>query len=111
MKINRFSKITAACLLLLFVIVSWVQGADFTIAWDASEGADGYVPLYAPYPDAEYVESVDVGNQTALPVGLEKGNNFFIAVQAYNSYGFNGLSNIVSFVIDDTGVTPTYYPQ
>jgi hypothetical protein len=46
-----------------------------------------------------------------MPVSLEKGNNFFIAVQAYNSYGFNGLSNIVSFVIDDTGVTPTYYPQ
>ena len=75
-------------------------GTTVTIAWTAVHEADGYTFFYAPYPDADYLGRIDVGNQTGpFTVDFEGEAAFYLMVNAYNSSGSSGLSNIEHFVI------------
>ena len=69
------------------------------ISWNVVPDATGYTLFYAPYPDANYIGSVKVGTQTSFSCELSEGFSFYVAVQAYNSAGNSGYSNIEHFTI------------
>ncbi len=71
-----------------------MEGSRVSISWTAVPDADGYTLLYAPYPDAVIIGQFDMGNQTGIPTFEAAGMAFYVAVQAYNSKGESGLSNI-----------------
>jgi len=75
-----------------------VEGTRVTISWNAVPGADGYILFYAP-PPAGPIGSFDMGTQTSISVDLSKGAAFYLAVQAYNSYGNSNYSNIELLII------------
>ena len=71
-----------------------------TVAWNVVSGATGYTLYYAPYPYAETILSVDMGTQTSISVNLWEGAAYYVAVQARNSAGASGYSNVEYFVIE-----------
>ncbi|MCF8128828.1 MAG: hypothetical protein K9N10_09950 [Deltaproteobacteria bacterium] len=79
-----------------------VVGASVTLAWNAVSGATGYTLFYAPspYTGPETIGSIDMGTQDGVTFDLWKGASYFVAVEAYNSFGGSGFSNIELFVID-----------
>ena len=77
-------------------------GTTVTASWTTTAGATGYTLSYAPYPytGPESISSIDRGTQTGIFVNLWVGAAFYVAVQAYNSAGSSGYSNIKYFVVD-----------
>ncbi|MBW2149389.1 MAG: YbhB/YbcL family Raf kinase inhibitor-like protein [Deltaproteobacteria bacterium] len=75
------------------------SGLDVEITWSA-EGATGYTFFYAPYPDAEYIDSVDLGLLTSASGTLWDGAAFYVAVQAYNTDGTSEYSNVEYFILE-----------
>ena len=75
------------------------NGMTINLSWTTTSGAEGYTLFYAPYPDASYIGSFDMGPQTSLPADLSSGAAFYVAVQAYNGAGNSDYSNIEHFVI------------
>ena len=71
-------------------------GLSVTVSWDAVSSATGYTLFYAPHPYAgpETIGSVDMGIQTSISVNLWQGAAFYVAVQAYNTFGSSGYSNV-----------------
>jgi hypothetical protein len=94
------------------------EGASpLTLAWDANSEADlaGYLISYGRQPGA-YTTSVDVGNRTSwVPSGLQAGQRYYFAIQAYNTAGlFSAHSNEITVVPEYplpaptvTGVSPS----
>jgi len=84
-------------------------GTRVTLSWNAVSGATGYTLFYAPHPytGPETIASVDMGTQTGISVNLWEGAAFYVAVQANNSAGISGYSNIEYFIIG----TPVTYSQ
>jgi len=78
------------------------SGTTVTASWTTVAGATGYTLSYAPYPytGPESIVSVDMGTQTGISVNLWEGAAFYVAVQAYNSAGSSGYSNIEQFSIE-----------
>ena len=78
-----------------------VEGTTATISWSSVPNADGYTLFYAPYPYVEpgSIGSIDMGTQTSISVDLWEGAAFYLAVQAYNSYGNSNYSNIELLII------------
>jgi hypothetical protein len=76
-----------------------VRGDTVTFAWDPSEGATGYVVLFAPYPEGDPIERLDVGNRTELTLDVSEGAAYYVGVQAYNEVSMSGLSEILTFVV------------
>lgn len=70
-----------------------------TISWNRITDAKGYILYYAPYPEADYVESIDMGQTTGIQVDLHDGAAFYVAVQAYNDIGYSDYSRIEHFRI------------
>ena len=74
-----------------------------TVSWSA-EGADGYY-LYWALSDLEgnfdlgTLQYLDVGIDESITARIGRGVDLFLAVQAYNSYGFGGLSRI-QYLVD-----------
>ena len=77
-------------------------GTTVTASWTTIAGATGYTLFYAPYPytGPETIVSVDMGTQTGISANLWKGASFYVAVQANNSAGSSGYSNIGYFVVN-----------
>lgn len=75
------------------------EGMSVSVSWNSVADAEGYILFYAPYPDASYVGSIDMGNHTSLSVDLWPGAAFYLAAQAYNSEGNSNYSNIGYFII------------
>lgn len=75
------------------------DGITVNLFWTTTSGAEGYTLFYAPYPDASYVGSIDMGLQTSLSADLWSGAAFYVSVQAYNGAGNSDYSNIEYFVI------------
>lgn len=73
------------------------SGLDVFLSWDQVSDALGYIVLYAPYPDASYIGSFDLGNKTSLSATLWSSAAFYVAVQAYNQAGNSDISNIETF--------------
>ncbi len=98
----------SAALLSMVMFVLWsgpahgleqVTGGTVTLAWDPSEGATGYVVLYAPYPQGGPIKRLDVGNQTEVTLNVREGAAFYAGVQAYNEDTVSDLSEILTFVV------------
>jgi hypothetical protein len=103
---NRVNHNTSAKTILVFLMmpstvmaVREVTGPTVTLSWDPTSGANGYKIYYAPYPDAGYVDSIDVGNTTTVTFNVWEGAAFYVAVQAYNENETSDLSNIEAFVV------------
>lgn len=95
-------RIVAFCVSAL-LLSSTVQAADLSLAWDANPEADiaGYKLHYGSQSGA-YAAVIDVGASTTCTVsGLTEGQNYYFAVQAYNTKGL--LSPLSSEV---TGIPP-----
>jgi hypothetical protein len=104
-------KLFILLLVFLLILIAWpsmalerVSGDKVTFAWDPSTGAEGYFLLFAPYPNADHVGEIDVGNQTRVTFDIWEGASFYVGVQAYNKAGRSGISNIVSFVASSEGL-------
>jgi lysophospholipase L1-like esterase len=78
-------------------------GTSVTLAWSTVSGATAYTLSYAPYPytGSETIKSVDMGGQTSISVNLWEGAAFYVAVQAYNTVGRSGYSNIGFFSVQE----------
>jgi len=74
---------------------------EMTILWTPVGDSQEYILSYAPYPDATYVESFSVGNETQFSFTLWPGAAFYVAVQAKNGEGLSEYSNISYFEIND----------
>ena len=79
-----------------------VNGFTVTLKWTPPEDADGYILSYAPFPYAEPIEDLNLGNITEASFGLWAGAAFYVAVQAYNESGISDFSNVVDFMIEST---------
>ena len=77
------------------------SGTNVTASWTTVTGAEGTILSYAPYPftGIESIVAVDMGTQTGLSINLWEGAAFYVAVQAYNSFGNSDYSNIEYFMI------------
>ncbi|MGE0083981.1 MAG: cohesin domain-containing protein [Desulfococcaceae bacterium] len=73
-----------------------------SLSWPEVKGAEGYILYYAPYPSASSVFSADLGNLTSLSGEMAPGSAFYLAVQAYDSEGRSGFSNVEYFVIAES---------
>ncbi len=74
-----------------------MSGLDVTALWTSAPGATGYELFYAPCPNVEYINSIDMESQTGLSVRLWEDAAFYVAVQSYNSEGNSDYSNIEHF--------------
>ncbi len=76
-------------------------GISVILTWTVVSGATGYTLFYAPYPymGPETIQSIDMGGETYVSVDLWEGASFYVAIQASNSVGSSGYSNIELFSI------------
>lgn len=75
------------------------NGKNITLVWTRSDDATSYRLYYAPYPKADYVNSIDVGQSSDLSMDLWSGTSFYVAVTALNANGESNYSNILWFSI------------
>jgi hypothetical protein len=78
------------------------SGTWVALSWSAVSDATGYTLFYAPWPytGPETIGSITMGTQTSISCELWEGAYFGVAVQANNSAGSSGYSNIELFRID-----------
>jgi hypothetical protein len=77
-----------------------VSGTTVTLSWNSVPTADGYWVGYAPYPGAEYINTINVGNKTSTTFKVIAGSVvYYVGVYAYNANGLSALSNIGTFTI------------
>jgi hypothetical protein len=77
-----------------------INGSVATVSWTPVATAEGYIFVYAPYGTLDYIESIDLGNRTAISMNLLWGNvGYYTAVLAYNKNGAGPYSNILYFVM------------
>ena len=79
-----------------------ISGTSVTLAWNDVSGATGYTLFYAPFPytGPETIGSIDMETKTGISVNLWEGAAFYVAVQARNSAGSSGYSNIGFILIE-----------
>ena len=72
-----------------------------SIAWPPILNVLGYRLLYAPYPytGAGSIQTIDMGDKTALSATLWDGASFYVAVKAYDDSASSNLSNIELFFL------------
>jgi hypothetical protein len=70
-----------------------------SLYWNPVGGAEGFTLFFAPYPDASYVESVDLGRNWGLSVDLWPGAAYYIAVQAYDGKRTSAYSEIQYVIV------------
>jgi hypothetical protein len=82
-----------------------ISGTWLSLSWSSLANADGYTFFYAPYPyeGPQTIGSLDMGTQTSATFNLWVGAAYYVAMEAYNSFGGSGFSNIEYFAITDTG--------
>ena len=73
------------------------SGTTVSLSWTSVAGAEGYTLYYAPYPKADPIGNIPMGDKTSMSASLPDGSAFYVALQAYNSFGNSGYSNIDHF--------------
>lgn len=73
-------------------------GVNVTAEW-TSDSLNAYRLYYAPYPGLEAIYSLDMNQANTLSVTLSSGQNFYVAVRAYDGNCISDFSNIESFII------------
>jgi hypothetical protein len=73
-----------------------ITGTTVLLSWTTVAGATGYTLYYAPFPytGPASVKNIPMGTQTSMSGSLLDGDAFYVAVQANNSVGSSGYSNI-----------------
>ena len=73
-----------------------ITGTTVSLSWTTVAGATGYTLYYAPapYTGPASVKNIPMGTQTSMSGSLLDGDAFYVAVQANNSVGSSGYSNI-----------------
>ena len=100
MSVLTFQLFVIGCVLSL---LGRAHAMDITLAWDHSEGADGYLIYYksgssgVPYDGtgaAEGDSPIDVGYMSDFTLrALSDDEVYYFAVTAYNDFGESGYSN------------------
>ena len=75
------------------------SGLAVTLAWDAVEGATGYILGYSSHYSETANGWGDVGLQRYFWFELPGGSGYYVWIFAYNSVGWSDPSNIESFVL------------
>ena len=83
-----------------------VAGKTVSLSWTSVAGASGYTLYYAPYPEADPIRNIPMGDKTSMSASLSEGTAFYVALKAYDGVGTSGYSNIEHFIID---MSPTFY--
>ena len=83
------------------------SGTTVSLSWTSVAGATGYTLYYAPYPKADPIGNIPMGDKTSMSASLPDGSAFYVAVQAYDSVGSSGYSNIGYFISDTSPSTYT----
>jgi len=79
-----------------------MSGLQVTLTWNGVTGAAGYTLHYAPYPQAQPIDNIDMGVQQRLAVMLPVGAAYYTAVTAYDAAKqASAYSNIEHFVLND----------
>ena len=81
------------------VLALSTSGTNLTLSWTSVSDATGYTLFHAPYPGVESIGTIDMGAETGGSFSLWEGAAFYLAVEAYNSFGNSGLSNIEYFIM------------
>jgi len=76
-----------------------VKATSVTASWSQTDSATGYRLFYAPYPQADPIQFIDVGSATQYSAELPVGSAFFVAIVSYNDNCSSGYSNIEHFII------------
>ncbi|RKZ74498.1 MAG: hypothetical protein DRQ57_10920 [Gammaproteobacteria bacterium] len=76
-----------------------IENNTLVISWSQVANATGYNIYYAPYPFGIPIEHFDIGKETKLLIHLSSGNNFYVAIRAYNDSCQSGFSNSDFFII------------
>jgi len=71
------------------------SGVTVSLSWTSVADATGYTLFYAPYPEASPIKSSNMGTQTSASFQLWEGAAYYVALQAYNSFGSSNYSNII----------------
>lgn len=77
-----------------------VQDTQVQVAWDAVPHAEGYQLFYAPYSEPidqatlEHIRSMEMGQKTQFATQLGAGQNFYVAVKAYQGNCNSAYSNL-----------------
>ncbi len=77
------------------VLMIFQDGAKVTVEWTAVARADGYVVLYAPYPEFQPVSALDLGAQRSHSIQLGELGSYAMAMVPYRESRVGEFSNIV----------------
>ncbi len=83
-------------------IASYVDDLNITVSWDYVDGASGYKLYAAPYPNAETIYEINMGNTASFTAELWDGAAFYIAVKAYSDSEESQFSNIETFTMTES---------
>ena len=81
------------------------SGTTVSLSWTSVAGATGYTLYYAPYPKADPIGNITLGDKTSMSASLPDGSAFYVALQAYDGAGSSGYSNIAHFTLSSTSYT------
>jgi len=103
-KTGHFTNLCIADKPVISVDMTPVEGGQkVLVSWPEVKGATGYKLFYATYPEGSPVHHIDVSlfeqEQRQFEIGLNSGQNFYFAIQAYNDICTGPLSSLDSVVI------------
>jgi len=84
------------------VLTVTTSGTTVSLSWTSVAGATGYTLYYAPYPKADSIRNIPMGDKTSMSASLWVGAAFYVAVQANDSVESSGYSNIEYFIISSS---------
>ncbi|NOQ64644.1 MAG: trypsin-like serine protease [Methyloprofundus sp.] len=70
-----------------------------SLSWDAVNNASGYRLLYAPYPSAQPIYSIDMNDKTSFSIELNPSSAFYTTITTYSGNCLSDYSNIEHFII------------
>lgn len=76
------------------------HGSTVQLHWNNIPQASGYHILYASYPEAKEIYSMDVGQQTTFNITLPEGAAYYVATTAYRMDAVSAYSNIEFFALE-----------
>jgi len=80
-------------------VISTKNSRKISLSWQAVPTAKNYRLFFAPYPIGQPVQNGEIGSELRLETELPEGQNFYIALQAYNEICSGPLSALKSIII------------
>jgi len=70
-----------------------------SLNWTSASSTEGYRLNYAPYPNAQHIDSADMNLLTDFSAELASGSAYYVAITSYKNNCLSDYSNIEHFVI------------